>query len=283
MERKIRERSLQTAPILVGKMLEGWILTILVSVGVGSLLFMVALVILLRNNIHATMFWNEIVLEKITNFVMDQSKEQRILNSVSYNAVKGDPESVLDCIDNYCSQKEWAMNVGDEKGVILDKVVEEADPTIALEFGTYVGYSAIRIARLLKPNARLLTIEFNPEFASIAREIIEIAGLSEKITIIEGHSQDIIPQLREKYQVDKVDFVFLDHWKERYCPDTILLEECGYLRKGSILLADNIVYPGAPDFIKYIRSHKSFDCTNYPSHLEYMKVEDAMEKAVYMG
>ncbi|XP_042297494.1 catechol O-methyltransferase isoform X2 [Sceloporus undulatus] len=266
-----------------GWMLENWILTILVSVGVGSILFMVALFVLLKNNVHANIFWNEIVLEKITNFVMDQSKEQRILNSVSYNAVRGDPENVLDCIDKYCSQKEWAMNVGDEKGLILDNVVKEADPTTALELGTYCGYSAIRIARLLKPKARLFSIEFNPEFVPIAKEIIEIAGLSDKVTILEGHAQDIIPQLKSKYGVDTLDFVFLDHWKERYAPDTILLEECGLLRKGSVLLADNIIYPGAPEFIEYIRNHKRFECTNYPSHLEYMKAEDAMEKAVYLG
>ncbi|XP_062814607.1 catechol O-methyltransferase isoform X2 [Anolis carolinensis] len=264
-------------------MLDNWILTALVSIGVGSLLFVVALFVLLRNNVHANIFWNEIVLEKITNFVMDQSKEQRILNSVSYNAVKGDPESVLNCIDSYCSKSEWAMNVGDEKGLILDKIVKETDPTTALELGTYCGYSAIRIARLLKPKARFFSIEPNPDFIPIAKEMIELAGLSDKVTILEGHAQDIIPLLKSKYNVNTLDFVFLDHWKDRYAPDTILLEECGLLRKGSVLLADNIIYPGAPEFIKYIRSHKHFECTNYPSHLEYMKAEDAMEKAVYLG
>ncbi|XP_048369870.1 catechol O-methyltransferase isoform X2 [Sphaerodactylus townsendi] len=264
-------------------MIENYIVTILVSLGVGSILVLVALVKLVRTNIHATMFWNEIVLENITNFVMDQSKEQRILNTVSYNAVKGNPESVLECIDKYCSKSEWAMNVGDEKGLILDKIVQETDPSVVLELGTYCGYSAVRIARLLKPKARLLTIEFNPEFVPIAKEIIEIAGVNDKVTILEGHSEDIIPQLKKKYEVEKLDFVFLDHWKERYAPDTILLEECGLLRKGSVLLADNIIYPGAPEFIKYIRNNKRFECTNYPSHLEYMKVDDSMEKAVYLG
>lgn len=98
------------------QMLGGWLVTILVSAGAASILVLVALFVLLRNNVHATVFWNEIVLEKITNFVMDRSKEERILNSVSYNAIKGNPQSVLDCIDDYCSKKEWAMNVGDEKG-----------------------------------------------------------------------------------------------------------------------------------------------------------------------
>ncbi|NXU58198.1 COMT methyltransferase, partial [Turnix velox] len=231
----------------------------------------------------AALVWNEMIREKITNFIMNQSKEQRILEFVLNNAVRGDPSSVLDTIDKYCSQKEWAMNVGDEKGVILDRTVGEAQPGVALELGTYCGYSAVRIARLLRPGARLLSIEFNPHFAAIARQVIDFAGLQDKVKLIEGSSEEIIPQLKKKYEVDTLDFVFLDHWKDRYRPDTILIQECNLLRKGSILLADNIIFPGAPDFLKYIRNNPRFQCTNYPSHLEYMKVKDAMEKAVFLG
>ncbi|NXE72039.1 COMT methyltransferase, partial [Cochlearius cochlearius] len=231
----------------------------------------------------AALIWNERIREKIINFIMNQSKEQRILNFVLQNAVRGDPCSVMDTIDKYCSQKEWAMNVGDEKGLILDKTVEEVSPSAALELGTYCGYSAVRIARLLKAGAHLLTVEFNPEFAAIAKQIIEFAGVQDKVKILEGPSEEIIPQLKKKYEVDTLDFVFLDHWKDKYTPDTILLQECNLLRKGSVLLADNIIVPGAPEFLNYIRNNPRFQCTNYPSHLEYMKVEDAMEKAVFLG
>ncbi|XP_066466059.1 catechol O-methyltransferase-like [Tiliqua scincoides] len=110
-----------------------------------------------------------------------------------------------------------------------------------------------------------------------------VQGAACQVTVIEGHSEIIIPQLRKKYEVDKLDFVFLDHWKERYAPDTILMEECGLLRKGTILLADNIIFPGAPEFVKYIRNNERFECTTFHSHLEYMKAEDAMEKAIYLG
>ncbi|KAM9178879.1 catechol O-methyltransferase isoform 1-T5 [Mergus octosetaceus] len=248
------------------------------------LLFILLLsVVLIRRNGTAALIWNEVIREKITNFIMNQSKEQRILNFVLQNAVRGDPCSVIDAIDTYCSQKEWAMNVGNEKGLILDKTVEEINPSVALELGTYCGYSAVRIARLLKAGARLLTVEFNPEFAAIAKQMIEFAGVQDKVTLIEGPSEEIIPQLKKKYEVDTLDFVFVDHWKDKYTPDTILLQECSLLRKGSVLLADNIIVPGAPEFVNYIRNNPRFQCTNYPSHLEYMKVQDAMEKAVFLG
>ncbi|XP_066459569.1 catechol O-methyltransferase-like [Eleutherodactylus coqui] len=214
---------------------------------------------------------------------MNQTKEQRVLQYVLDNAVRGDPQSVIDSIDTYCSQKEWAMNVGDQKGLILDNVVKETDPNVLLELGTYCGYSAVRISRLLKPGARLFTVEFNPAFAAIAKQIIEFAGVNDKVQIIEGNTQDIIPQLKKKYELDTLDFVFVDHWKDKYTDDTKLLEKCNLLRKGSVILADNVIIPGAPDFLQYVRSCGRYDCTNYPSVVEYRTENDALEKAVYRG
>lgn len=48
-----------------------------------------------------------------------------------------------------------------------------------------------------------------------------------QVTILLGASQDLIPQLKTKYDVDTLDMVFLDHWKDRYLPDTRLLEVRG--------------------------------------------------------
>ncbi|KAM5194433.1 catechol O-methyltransferase-like isoform 1-T3 [Mantella aurantiaca] len=214
---------------------------------------------------------------------MAGTKEQRILEYVKQNAVSGDPQSVLDHIDKYCSQKEWAMNVGDEKGLILDKLLKETDPSIVLEMGAYCGYSAVRISRLLKPNARMFTIEFNPAYAAVTREMIEFAGVKDKIEIIEGSTEKMIPRLKTDYGVEHLDFVFIDHFKDRYTADTKLLEDSGLLKKGSVLVADNVVYPGAPDFLEYVRTSGRYDCTNFPSHVEYMDKPDALEKAVFRG
>ncbi|XP_029427869.1 catechol O-methyltransferase [Rhinatrema bivittatum] len=214
---------------------------------------------------------------------MAQVKEQRILDFVLQNAVKGDPQSVVDAIDKYCSEKEWAMNVGNEKGSILDKIITETQPSIALELGTYCGYSGVRIARLMKPGARLLTIEMNPVHVAVAKQIFEFAGIQEKVQILEGPAEKIIPQLKLNYEVDTLDFVFIDHWSDRYTPDTKLLEECGLLKKGSVLVADNVICPGAPDFLQYVRNSGRYECMNYLSHLEYSERVDALEKAVFKG
>ncbi|XP_051888332.1 catechol O-methyltransferase-like [Pristis pectinata] len=247
------------------------------------LLLFFLLPILLKSNSTAAIFWHTVLEEKMAELITGTSREHRILEYVLRNAVQGDAKSIVDNVDRYCREKEWAMNVGDEKGQILDRVLEEANPSTVLELGTYCGYSALRMVCVLKPGARLLTIEFNPANASVAKQIFHFAGVEGKVELLEGASEDIIPQLKKQHKVDTVDFVFLDHWKDRYQPDTRLLEECSLLRKGSVLLADNVISPGAPEFLQYVRNNPHYECTHYASHLEYTKLKDGMEKAVFKG
>ncbi|XP_067862214.1 catechol O-methyltransferase-like [Heptranchias perlo] len=258
-------------------------LTILGILVVSLCLLFVLLAILAKSNSTAAIFWHTVLEEKMMKFITRRSREDRILEFVLQNAVKGDAKSVVDTIDKYCREKEWAMNVGDEKGAILDKVLEDANPSTVLELGTYCGYSALRMIRVLKPGARLLTIEFNPANVNIAKQIFRFAGVEDKVKILEGSSEDIIPQLKKKHEVDTLDFVFLDHWKESYQPDTQLLEECGLMRKGTVLLADNVIAPGAPEFLQYVCNNPRYECTHYAAHLEYTKLEDGMEKAIFKG
>lgn len=60
-------------------------------------------------------------------------------------------------------------------------------------------------------------------------------------------------------------------------------QECGLLRKETVLLADNVIFPGTPDFLAYVRGNSRFECTHFTSYLEYSKAVDGLEKVVYMG
>lgn len=249
----------------------------------GSLFLVFALLRKVRYSM-LVVIWHAVIRKKIVNFLKGNTQEQRLLDFVWKNATKGDPQSVINTIDKYCSQKEWAMNVGDEKGSIMDMVVKECNPDILLELGTYCGYSALRTSCIIKPTAKLLSLEKDPHVAEIAKQMIEFAGVQDKVKVIVGSTQEIIPQLKKKYEVDTLDYVFIDHWKNRYLPDTKLLEECGLLRKGTVLLADNVICPGAPDFLQYVRNSPRYECTYYPAHIEYNKtIEDGLEKAVFKG
>lgn len=61
------------------------------------------------------------------------------------------------------------------------------------------------------------------------------------------------------------------------------LQECGLLRKGSVLLADNVICPGTPEYLEYVRKSPRYESRYYPSHLEYTKVEDGLEKSIFLG
>lgn len=58
-------------------------------------------------------------------------KEQAVLDLVRRSTPQGDPQAVLDVIDNYAWSKcPSLMNIGDVKGTILDSVIEQHQPTV---------------------------------------------------------------------------------------------------------------------------------------------------------
>ncbi len=104
-----------------------------------------------------------------------------------------------------------------------------------LEVGTAIGYSAIRMA--LSGAEEVHTIEIHQPAAKCAREYIERAGLSDKITVYEGDAKDILPTLNGGY-----DFVFIDAAKGQY--GEFFKQGMRLLKKGGILVSDNILYKG---------------------------------------
>ena len=75
-------------------------------------------------------------------------REAAVVDYVLTNARQGDIDDVLGVIDRFAYEQSILINVGDEKGELLDAAVHRADPSLALELGTYCGYSALRIARV---------------------------------------------------------------------------------------------------------------------------------------
>jgi len=222
-------------------------------------------------------------LTKWNNFIHGNTKEERLLNQVFSHAEEGNPLSVMKVIDDYGWNGEWMMHVGDKKGEILDNELLKRKPMTVIELGAYCGYSAVRIGRLLGDNCRLISIEKNPLFAAISTKIIEYAGLSNKVKIIVGTAQNIIPLLKEKYGMQFVDLFFIDHWKDLYLSDLKVIEKSGVLREGSVLVADNVIIPGAPDYLKYVRNNPNYKTQFYESTLEYINnLRDGIEVSVVL-
>jgi predicted O-methyltransferase YrrM len=80
----------------------------------------------------------------------EPSLRESALQFAREQATKGDPESVLRTLDRFARERRFLMNVGDEKGPLLEGTVRAAGPSARiLELGSFVGYSAILMARHL--------------------------------------------------------------------------------------------------------------------------------------
>lgn len=74
-------------------------------------------------------------------------REQAAADYVVANARRGDIDDVIAKVDEFAYEKSFLINIGDEKGGLLDAAVRRADAKLALELGTYCGYGSLRIAR----------------------------------------------------------------------------------------------------------------------------------------
>ncbi len=218
-------------------------------------------------------------------------REQALADYVCAHARRNDIDDVIRVIDEFCYTKSYLINIGDEKGKLLDRAVAAANPHRLLELGTYCGYSALRIARVMPPDAVLYSIEFNPANAVVARRIWDHAGIGERIVVIVGTLGDhgrTLTTLGDKHEfaAGTLDFVFLDHEKDEYLPDLHRILDHEWLHTGSVVVADNIKYPGAPQYRAFMRSQEGVDwhTREHQSHAEYQKIiKDLVFESTYLG
>ena len=224
-----------------------------------------------------SLVYQEIIDSFLTKTKIKKPKELEVLELVKKKAIKNNPNSILKIIDDYAYKSTFLMNIGDQKGEILDKAIKDSRATNILELGVYLGYSTIRILNNMMDNSKLTSIEANEKFAQIAKEHIEISGLSKNHILKIGKSSDLIPSLEEQY-----DFVFIDHWKDLYLKDLQLLEQFGLLKQGAWVFADNVVLFNLEDYLDYVRSSPDFKSEFIPTMREYSKSHpDGVEISKY--
>ncbi|XP_038054887.1 catechol O-methyltransferase-like [Patiria miniata] len=209
--------------------------------------------------------------------------EDRLLAYVKKTAVEGDPASVLAAFEKYIQNYEWTIAIKSAQKQKTEEVVKKAAPKICFEMGCYVGLSAITVASQIPPGGRLITVEYVPKTADVARELVHFAGLDQVITVVTGTAEDTIKVLRSEYHVDKLDFVFVDHCKWQYLPDLKLLEKERLLRKGTIIMADDTLWPGAPDYLEYVENDPRYQTERFYRTVPMFNVRDALAISVYTG
>ena len=221
---------------------------------------------------------------------MGDGREAAVVDYVLTNARAGDIDDVLATIDRFGYEKSILMNVGDEKGALLDAAVRRANPNLALELGTYCGYGALRIARVA-PSAKVYSIEMAEANAANARQIWAHAGVADRVTCVVGtlgdggHTLDALAG-EHGFASGALDFVFLDHAKDAYLPDLQSILARGWLHTGSIVVADNVKVPGSPKYRKYMKDHQGtlWETVEHKTHLEYQSlISDLVLESEYLG
>jgi len=127
--------------------------------------------------------------------------------------------------------------VAPNQGKLLQLMARMVGARRILEIGTLGGYSTIWLARALPPDGELVTLEYDPKHAEVARANIARAGLSDLVEVKTGRALDLLPSLTGPF-----DFAFIDADKisnAEYFRWALRLS-----RKGSVIVVDNVVRDG---------------------------------------
>ncbi|XP_038176426.1 transmembrane O-methyltransferase isoform X3 [Arvicola amphibius] len=241
--------------------------------------------LLVRYRHHFRLLVRTVLLRSFRDCLSGLRTEERAFSYVLTHALPGDPGHILTTLDHWSSCCEYLSHMGPVKGQILMRLVEEKAPACVLELGTYCGYSTLFIARALPPGSRLLTVERDPRTAAVAEKLIRLAGFDEQmVELIAGSSEEVIPRLRAQYQLSQADLVLLAHRPRYYLRDLQLLEAHALLPSGATVLADHVLFPGAPRFLQYTKSCGRYRCRLHHTSLpDFPAIKDGIAQLTYAG
>lgn len=184
-------------------------------------------------------------------------------------------DQVLREIEEF-GNRQFIPVIGPKKGKILTDVITEHKPRMVLEVGTFIGYSAILMAKHLPSDARVTSIEIDGATAQTAQRNIARAGFSDKIRVIVGDAKAVIPTLKEEF-----DLAFLDAGKEEYITYLRLVES--QLHSGSVVVADNagIFAHELAAYLHHVRNSGKYKSHYCASTLEFRdNIPDGVEVSI---
>ncbi|ABK71473.1 O-methyltransferase [Mycolicibacterium smegmatis] len=141
-----------------------------------------------------------------------------------------------------------AIEVSAQHGKLLSLLAGISGARRVLEIGTLAGYSTINLARGVGADGRVVTCEYEPRHAEVARANLERAGVAGRVEILVGTALDTLPKLAERGDV--FDLVFIDADKENNVAYVEWAIKLGH--PGTVVVVDNVTRFGrvlepAPD------------------------------------
>ena len=162
--------------------------------------------------------------ENIQKYISDNSQSESI---------------ILEQLNRYTNSKVILprMLSGHIQGRFLSMISKLVNPEIIVEVGTYTGYSCLCLAEGLKKNGKIITIEKDEEFASIAKKFFDRSNYKEKISLLIEDATKAIENISEK-----IDLAFIDADKVNYTKYYDMLFP--KLKIGGLIVADNVLWSG---------------------------------------
>lgn len=134
-----------------------------------------------------------------------------------------------------------SIDVTAAQGKLLHLLARMIGAKRVLEIGTLGGYSTIWLARALPSDGRVVTLEFDPKHAAVAKQNIDRAGLGSVVDVRVGRALDVLPVI-QKETTGPFDLIFIDADKvnnPNYFEWALKLS-----RPGSLIIVDNVVREG---------------------------------------
>jgi predicted O-methyltransferase YrrM len=132
------------------------------------------------------------------------------------------------------------IEVSAQHGSLLSLLARMSNAKRVLEIGTLAGYSTINLARGVGVDGRVVTLEFEPRHAEVARRNFERAGVDDRIEVIVGAALDTLPRLADRGE--NFDMFFIDADKENNVSYVEWAIKLGHT--GSVIVVDNIARMG---------------------------------------
>lgn len=129
-----------------------------------------------------------------------------------------------------------AIEVSAQHGKFLYLLASAMRARRVLEIGTLGGFSTIWLARAVGPDGHVVTLEYEPRHAEVARDNLDRLGVGERVEVIVGTALDTLPQLRSR---EPFDLVFVDADKENNSAYVQWAVELS--AQGSMIVVDNVV------------------------------------------
>jgi caffeoyl-CoA O-methyltransferase len=169
------------------------------------------------------------------------------------------------------------LQIGPEQGTFMTLLSRLAAPRLAVEVGTFTGYSSICLARGLADGGRLICCDVNEDWTALAQEYWRKADLADRIELRLGPAADTLRALPPDASLD---LSFIDADKTGYAQywDEIVPRT----RSGGIILVDNTFLHGRifdadpdPDALA-IREFNEYVLTDTRVDLSMLSIGDGL-------